>query len=226
MCPKGREGSTPSDDTKADTRNAEMEEFGRLTVLRRQRVIACGFESRPRHSIVTTVKTNVKKLRETVRDVLLELRNKALFRDLVAKYENIPQYVLRDIFRGDDDPIFAKFNRLTWKKQVLEVNPSDFAPHTREKFNARAFGERLPDNLYVYRDKERTQVQQQLAATRSAGTNEPVIIVKRVDGYDLWEGWHRTMVLLKAGDNGKRPEEWDRVKINAWVGSRAEQSER
>ena len=167
------------------------------------------------------VVTNVKLIREAVRRMLSELRDKALFRSIVAKYPNVPQYVLRDIFRGDDDPIFAKFNRLTWKKRVLEVSPKDFSPNTLDKFKSRGFGERVPDNMYVHKDKERTQAQQQIAASRPPGANEPVIIVQRVDGYDLWEGWHRTMVLLKTGDNGGRPEDWDRVKINAWVGSRA-----
>jgi len=162
---------------------------------------------------------NVQLLSETVRLLVLELRNKALFRSIVKKYPNVPQYVLRDIFRGDDDPVFAKFNRLTWRKKVLEVNPKDFSPNTLEKFKARGFGERVPDNMYVHNDKERTAVQQKVASSRSAGSNEPVIIIDRVDGYDLWEGWHRTMVLLKTGDNGERPEEWDAVKINAWVGS-------
>lgn len=151
--------------------------------------------------------------------MLSELRDKALFRSIVAKYTNVPQYVLRDIFRGDDDPIFAKFNRLKWKKQVLDVNPGDFCQNTLGKFKVRGFGERVPDNMYVHNDKERTVAQQKIAAARPAGSNEPVIIVQRVDGYDLWEGWHRTMVLLKTGDNGDQPEKWDRVKINAWVGS-------
>jgi hypothetical protein len=151
-------------------------------------------------------------------NVLKELIREVVRDELAKKYSNIPSYVFTDLYRGSDEKFFAQLNRLTWKLQVLEVNPSDFAPETQVRFNERKFGAMNPHG--VPDDEQRMQFQARLAKNTQPGHNEPVIVIKAVDGYRLWEGWHRTMNILKLGDNGGPPGAWDRVKINAWVGSR------
>ena len=137
---------------------------------------------------------------------------------MLAKYPNIPAYVMHDIFTGQDEKFFQLFNRLVWKLQVVEVNPSDFSDSTRERFSLRDFGTKNPDQ--VPDDEERMKIQHKLASEDVPGRNEPVILIQPVDGYELWEGWHRTMSILRLGNNGLPPEDWDLVKIKAWVGSR------
>lgn len=152
-------------------------------------------------------------LRQVIK-LMCELRGRSFYKELLQKYPNVPEYVMHDIFRGADDPIFAKFNRLSWKQEIIEVNPTDFSQSTQRNFKEREFGEANPYD--VPNDEERVKLQRKLAVQ---GTNEPIIVVKRIDGYDLWEGWHRAMSILKLGDNGVTFSEWNKVKINAWVGS-------
>jgi hypothetical protein len=160
---------------------------------------------------------DVVLLREFI-ELVNEMRMKGLYRQLHQKYSNIPEYVMHDLFRGSDDKLFTQLNRLDWKLQVINVRPTDFSFNTLKHFEEREFGDANPSG--VYNDAERMQVQKKRAS--ADGHNEPIIVVKRIDGYDLWEGWHRTMNVLKLGQNGRRVTdfaEWDKVKINAWVGS-------
>jgi hypothetical protein len=65
-------------------------------------------------------------------------------------------------------------------------------PEVVAKLNARAGGKQHPD-FETPRDAERHATQAQLAQQQGGVRKEPVIIVKRPDGYDLIEGWHRTI---------------------------------
>lgn len=146
------------------------------------------------------------------------MRARSQYRELLRKYPNVPRYILHDMYRGRDEDWFHGFNRLTWKKHVIEVNINDFSPNTQKKFLNRKFGEVNPQK--VYNDKQRMHVQHEITKSIIPGHNEPVILVKRVDGYELWEGFHRAMSLLKLGENGHDSILWNRVKINAWVGQK------
>ena len=102
-----------------------------------------------------------------------------------------------------------------WTKQIIKVNLFDFDRSTQEHIMEREFGEKNPNNVPY--DKERTELQRQKAV--GDGKNEPITVFKNDKKYGLLEGWHRTMGLLKLGDNGnKDPRKWKRVTINAWVG--------
>ncbi len=146
-----------------------------------------------------------------------EVRVKGMYKQLLRKYPNVPEYVMHDFYRSSDDQWFAKLNRLDWKLQVISVNPSDFSLDTQRNFEKRQFGAVNPDR--VPRDEERMQVQKRELEGKPQGENEPVILIKRVNGYELFEGFHRTMNLLLRGKNDGPTETWDRVKIKAWVGS-------
>ena len=65
-------------------------------------------------------------------------------------------------------------------------------------------------------DEERMKTQ--MSMRRSDGNNEPVILLRNPNGkYKLNEGWHRTMSILKMGDNGEDIKNWDKVKLRAFV---------
>jgi hypothetical protein len=68
----------------------------------------------------------------------------------------------------------------------------------------------------VSKDEERMDTQ--MSMRRSDGNNEPVILLRNSNGtYKLNEGWHRTMSILKMGDNGEDIKNWDKVKLRAFV---------
>jgi len=119
----------------------------------------------------------------------------------------IPPYVFRECCVSTLD-WFATLGRQEWSLEVLDIGLNDFEPVTRGRILERQFGD-VPF-AYVSRDAERTRLQRELATDEEPGTNEPVILVLQEDGYELLEGWHRTMVRL--------PRDGSRTKLRAWVG--------
>jgi len=189
--------------------------------------------------------------------------HKKIYEKMRREFPNTPEYILQDYYRnvilrrapghrpaikdilntykGDPIPYIRGdgsgwwYNYLMgpWKLQVLNVNPSDFNPRTVRAFEQRDFG-----NINAYdvpKDEERMKTQ--MSMRRSDGMNEPVIILRHSDGsYELIEGWHRTMSILKMGEpkddynyeddyydelwDESPPTEfkdWDKVKLKAFV---------
>ena len=69
-------------------------------------------------------------------------------------------------------------------------------PKTLKRLQARAGGSSKstePDVHIPARDAERHATQAQLAQQQGGVRSEPVILIKRPDGYELLEGWHRTI---------------------------------
>lgn len=93
-----------------------------------------------------------------------------------------------------------------WVRKVISVTLADFSLYTQKIILDRDFGHKNPYD--VPRDKERLEYQ--LKTLKADGTNEPIIVAESSTGYDLYEGFHRTMALLQLGDGLP-------VKINAWV---------
>ena len=165
------------------------------------------------------------------------MRDKGTYKIMRPFFSNTPEYVFRELFYANggffktefedlidadetDDEIedvFMEWIDLKWKKKVLSFNIDDFTKSTQKSMAARGMGsvhlKNVPD------DKERTLVQKDLAAKMTCGKNEPVIMLKTNKGYDLIEGWHRTMSILSLGSDGSSDySKWDKVKINVWVG--------
>ena len=110
---------------------------------------------------------------------------------------------------------FSEWIDLKWKKQIIEVNFNDFNEKTQIFMKDRKMG--MLDLTDIPNDKERNNLHRDLAT--NDGKNEPVIITKTSEGYELLEGWHRTMSILSLGSDGTdNYEYWDKVKLNAWVG--------
>jgi len=103
----------------------------------------------------------------------------------------------------------------TWTKQILQVNPGDFAAHSLERMKQRNFLKTAgPDEDPV----RIARAQQTAKKTVIRGSNEAVTIIQTSQGLVLWEGFHRTMSILAQGDNGNPdPTKWNKVKLQAWV---------
>ena len=163
--------------------------------------------------------------------------NKQIFERLRKEFPTTPNYILNDFFRNvimDNeslktinttyygDPIaflegsmfWNDYLKSPWKLEIINVNPNDFDDTTLNAFFDRKFGK---VNTYdVPKDNERMETQ--MSMRRSDGNNEPVILLQNPDGkYVLMEGWHRTMSILKMGDNGEDVKNWDKVKLRAFI---------
>lgn len=150
-----------------------------------------------------------------------------VFNYIRKSYPNLPEYIINDFlsdkdFRGKSELeilFFLKeeipyYFKNDFKLKIIEVNPEDFTEETIRAFIDRDFGN--IDTYLVPKDKERMDYQRKIATSK--GMNEPVIIIRHKNGkYELIEGWHRTMSILKLGDNGEDLKNWDRVKIRAFV---------
>jgi hypothetical protein len=93
------------------------------------------------------------------------------------------------------------------------MNYDDFSLTTRKGFIDRKFG--LSNTYMVPDDEERMEYQ--MKNQTGDGDNLPVVLVSSKDGYELIEGWHRVMAILKLGDNGKHPSTWQPQKIKAYI---------
>lgn len=157
---------------------------------------------------------------------------KGQYREFRNRFPNLPDYVAHDIYSNiknmnqdminmDQDMIdwLTELNFHKWKLETLELNLHDFCQDTAKRLKEREFGDVNP--YQVPRDEERMLLQQ--AIVKGDGKNEPVILVKGTDNkYELLEGWHRTMNLLKMGKEGasdiQDPYTWNKVRVKAWVG--------
>ena len=145
---------------------------------------------------------------------------------LKKRYPNVPEYVIKDFLSDKDFSRMDDYEKMRgintvpgyikkpYKLQIINVNPEDFDETTIQAFIDREFGE---ENTYLVPDDEaRMEYQKKIA--KGDGKNEPIVVYRMKDGkYRLLEGWHRTMSLLKLGDNGEDFKNWDRVKIRAFV---------
>jgi len=79
-------------------------------------------------------------------------------------------------------------------------------PKTREQLIARAGGkptELVPSTMAPsMKDAERHTTQAQLAQQQGGVRKEPVLLIKMSQGYELLEGWHRTIQHFARYPNG------------------------
>ena len=102
---------------------------------------------------------------------------------------------------GKDIPIILKDMGLSvdTKWQLIpnmEFTMDMWEPKTLKRLQARAGGSSKstdPDVHIPHKDAERHATQAALAQQQGGVRKEPVILVKRNNGYELLEGWHRTI---------------------------------
>lgn len=119
-----------------------------------------------------------------------------------------------------------------WELKVIEIGPLDFTQNTLRQFLRNEFGSSPSQHKTIYAHAQRMQVQNKLAGERGE-SNEPIILVKYGNKYELEEGWHRIYSYLL--NYSAPPEElakiqnhqidtidlslWKPVRIQAYVGS-------
>ena len=79
-------------------------------------------------------------------------------------------------------------------------------PWTLDKFKQRAGGSQNP--MGVKNDGQRHATQAVLAQQQGGIRSEPVIIIKKSDGWELVEGWHRTIQHMNMYPNGYSAPAW------------------
>jgi hypothetical protein len=141
-------------------------------------------------------------------EFLTEARNR-MYQYIKSIVPTWPEYIVKDwLYQG-----FGRYNDENPKRRLLTMLNREglnrntqwqFVPnmkftmdnmwttHTLRKLQGRAGG--LSDmGMDVPRDSERHATQAQLAQKQGGVRSEPVILIKRPDGYELLEGWHRTI---------------------------------
>lgn len=154
-------------------------------------------------------------------EFIVEYRNR-MYQYIKSVLPTWPDYVLKDwiynLAKGDHqagvyfkpDDSFDKwgFNKETILKMIEEAGLSPdtkwqlipnmkftmdmFEPGTQQRLIGRAGGH-SDLGMGIPKDKERHATQAQLAQQQGGIRKEPVILIKRPKGYDLIEGWHRTI---------------------------------
>ena len=129
-----------------------------------------------------------------------------------------PEYVQRDFLYQQAKGIrnqselddFLKRNRndfgkVQWRLEKLPITMDIFTPKTQRMILSREGGSSNP--FQVPRDAERHAQQSQMIQQKGV-SEEPIIVAKLSNGYDLIEGWHRTIQHLKEFPQGYTAPAW------------------
>jgi hypothetical protein len=154
---------------------------------------------------------------EGVAEGLSEARN-SLFAFVKQQFPTWPDYVLKDFLyqqaKGIRDQAelddFLKrnkqdFGNCKWTLTKLPITFDIFTPKTQRMLASREGGSSNP--FQVPRDAERHAQQSQMIQQKGVSA-EPIIVAKLSNGYDLIEGWHRTIQHLKAFPQGYTGPAW------------------
>jgi len=155
--------------------------------------------------------------RQGVAEGLTEARN-SLFAFVKQHFPSWPDYVLKDFLypqaKGIRDQAelddFLKrnkqdFGNCKWTLTKLPITFDIFTPKTQRMLASREGGSSNP--FQVPRDAERHALQSQMIQQKGVSA-EPIIVAKLSNGYDLIEGWHRTIQHLKAFPQGYTGPAW------------------
>lgn len=134
---------------------------------------------------------------------------------LKKKLPKWPDYILRDLIyqsiRTSKNPSETIDEILKsegigpdtiWKLEPnFKFNLNVFNPWTVDKIKKRWNGKSHPD-MGIPNDAARHATQKELIKKQGGIQKEPVIIIKKSDGYELIEGWHRTIQHFSNNPNG------------------------
>ena len=148
---------------------------------------------------------------------LNEYRN-ALYDFVKSKFPNWPEYVLKDFLYAQAKGIrdqeelndFLERNQkdlgqVKWRLEKLPITLDIFTPKTQQMITQRAGGSSNP--MQVPNDAERHAQQLNMIQQQGVRT-EPIIVAKLNNGYDLIEGWHRTIQHLQQYPEGYTGPAW------------------
>lgn len=144
-------------------------------------------------------------------EIIVETRD-SLFTWLKQQFPAWPDYIVKDFLyqnaKGIQDHAeledFLKrnkqdFGKVEWKLEKLPITLDIFTPKTQRMIKSREGGNSNP--FKVRKDAERHAQQLKMIQKQGIRT-EPIIVAKLENGYDLIEGWHRTIQHLKAYPEG------------------------
>ena len=129
-----------------------------------------------------------------------------------------PEYVQRDFLyakaKGNKNQkdledflneIQQDFGQVRWQLEKLPITLDIFTPKTQRMIQSREGGSSNP--YQVPKDAERHALQQKIIQQKGV-SQEPIIVAKLSNGYDLIEGWHRTIQHLKEFPQGYTAPAW------------------
>ena len=164
-----------------------------------------------------TVNTAKQTDTQGVAEGLAEARG-SLFAFVKRHFPTWPDYVLKDFLYAQAKGIrdqaelddFLKRNKqdfgdCKWTLTKLPITFDIFTPKTQRMLASREGGSSNP--FQVPRDAERHALQSQMIQQKGVSA-EPIIVAKLSNGYDLIEGWHRTIQHLKAFPQGYTGPAW------------------
>ena len=136
----------------------------------------------------------------------------SLFAYVKQQFPTWPDYVLKDFLYQQAKGIrsqeelddFLKrnkndFGKVQWRLEKLPITFDIFTPKTHQMLVSREGGSANP--YQVPRDAER-HTQQLKMIQQNGVSKEPIIVAKLPNGYDLIEGWHRTIQHLQVYPKG------------------------
>ena len=148
---------------------------------------------------------------------LNEYRN-ALYDFVKSKFPTWPEYVLKDFLYSqtkhmrDEEELkdFLErnqkdFGQVKWRLEKLPITLDIFTPKTQRMIKQREGGSSNP--YQVPKDAERHAQQLKMIQQQGVRT-EPIIVAKLNNGYDLIEGWHRTIQHLQQYPEGYTGPAW------------------
>ena len=152
-----------------------------------------------------------------LREFITEFRQ-SLGQYLKQQFPTWPDYVVRDLMypqaKGAKNQeelqeiisfIKQEYPVKQWRLETLPITLDIFNPETQKRLKERAGGSKNPYG--VPRDTERHAIQAAIIQTQGVRT-EPIIVVRRSDGFELVEGWHRTIQHLQAYPDGYTGPAW------------------
>ena len=150
-------------------------------------------------------------------DFITELRQ-GLAQYIKQQFPTWPEYVVRDLlYKGikgmsnQDEAeswlshIKKEYPVRQWKLEKLAITVDIFTPETQQKIKSRKGGTANPWG--VPNDAQRHATQQAMIQKQGI-SKEPIIVIKKPNGYDLMEGWHRTIQHLQAYPEGYQGPAW------------------
>ena len=122
-----------------------------------------------------------------------------------ALYSRIPDNTELEDKRHHVQHILQEYPVKQWRLERLPITIDIFTPDTQQQIRKREGGSSNP--FQVPRDAERHAAQ--AAKIKQQGVSgEPIIVLNRPNGYELWEGWHRTIQNLQAHPEGYTGPAW------------------
>ena len=152
-----------------------------------------------------------------ISEILNESRG-SLFAYIKQQFPTWPDYVLKDFLYQQAKGIRSQeelddfltrnkndFGKVQWKLEKLPITMDIFTPKTQRMLVSREGGSSNPYG--VPKDAERHAQQLKMIQQQGVRT-EPIVVAKLSNGYDLIEGWHRTIQHLKVYPEGYTGPAW------------------